>query len=141
MLRKLKMDDIGDFSLQNRKTIGKVVKIYTPNTFKIIIALDKVIFKFNCKLNNTKLTDKYDIDRILQLISPPSDINSSVYSKDISNNNNLLDVYCYNFDTDGYLLVELFDIQKKTKSINKTLIDEGILEEYNNTDRFSFISL
>jgi hypothetical protein len=148
MLRKLNINDIGDFSLKNKTTIGKVVKIYTPNTYKIILALDKVIFKFNCKLYNTKsidtFTDNTNINKVLYFISDITknidDTNTDI-TKLLSDNTKLLKIRCCDFDTDGNLLVNLYDInQTDKKSINQQLIDEHILEHYSNNELFSFKS-
>ena len=74
MLRNLKINDIGDFSLNNKSAVGKVVQIYSSNTFKIIFALNKVIFKFNCRLFNTKLKDNDNIKSILPMICDITDL-------------------------------------------------------------------
>ena len=50
-LRGLTDNDIGEFSLEGRKTVGKVVDIYDADTCKIIFGLDNVIVKFNCRLS------------------------------------------------------------------------------------------
>ena len=50
-LRSLTDNDIGEFSLDGRKTVGKVVDIYDADTCKIIFGLDNVIVKFNCRLS------------------------------------------------------------------------------------------
>ena len=62
-------------------------------------------------------------------------------TKLLSNNTKLLKIRCYDFDTDGYLLVDLYNINNNDKqSINQKLIDEHILEHYNNNELFSFKS-
>ena len=142
MLRNLKINDIGDFSLNNKSAVGKVVQIYSSNTFKIIFALNKVIFKFNCKLFNTKLKDNDNIKPILPIICDITDLDFD--KKDISNllldNTKLLKIYCHNFDKEGYLLVDFFNLDDN-KSINEQLIDNDLIDSDVSKDTFSFIKL
>ncbi len=142
MLRNLKINDIGDFSLNNKSAVGKVVQIYSSNTFKIIFALNKVIFKFNCKLFNTKLKDNDNIKPILPIICDITDL--AFDKKDISNllldNTKLLKIYCHNFDKEGYLLVDFFNLDDN-KSINEQLIDNDLIDSDVSKDTFSFIKL
>ena len=142
MLRNLKINDIGDFSLNNKSAVGKVVQIYSSNTFKIIFALNKVIFKFNCKLFNTKLKDNDNIKAILPIICDITDLDFD--KKDISNllldNTKLLKIYCHNFDKEGYLLVDFFNLDDN-KSINEQLIDNDLIDSDVSKDTFSFIKL
>ena len=142
MLRNLKINDIGDFSLNNKSAVGKVVQIYSSNTFKIIFALNKVIFKFNCRLFNTKLKDNDNIKSILPMICDITDLDLD--KKDISqllvDNTKLLKIYCHNFDKEGYLLVDFFNLDDN-KSINEQLIDNDLIEHDVSKDTFSFIKL
>lgn len=142
MLRNLKINDIGDFSLNNKSAVGKVVQIYSSNTFKIIFALNKVIFKFNCRLFNTKLKDNDNIKSILPMICDITDLD--IDKKDISqllvDNTKLLKIYCHNFDKEGYLLVDFFNLDDN-KSINEQLIDNDLIEHDVSKDTFSFIKL
>ena len=142
ILRNLKINDIGDFSLNNKSAVGKVVQIYSSNTFKIIFALNKVIFKFNCRLFNTKLKDNDNIKSILPMICDITDLD--IDKKDISqllvDNTKLLKIYCHNFDKEGYLLVDFFNLDDN-KSINEQLIDNDLIEHDVSKDTFSFIKL
>ena len=142
MLRNLKINDIGDFSLNNKSAVGKVVQIYSSNTFKIIFALNKVIFKFNFRLFNTKLKDNDNIKSILPMICDITDLD--IDKKDISqllvDNTKLLKIYCHNFDKEGYLLVDFFNLDDN-KSINEQLIDNDLIEHDVSKDTFSFIKL
>ena len=49
-LQNIKSDDINEFSLNNIKTIGKVVEIYDGDTCKIVLITNNMLYKFNCRL-------------------------------------------------------------------------------------------
>ena len=104
--------------------------------------MNKVIFKFNCKLFNTKLKDNDNIKPILPIICDITDLDFD--KKDISNllldNTKLLKIYCHNFDKEGYLLVDFFNLDDN-KSINEQLIDNDLIDSDVSKDTFSFIKL
>lgn len=132
-LRNLTKNDIGPFSLLNRKTTGKVIDIYGPNTCKMIICMNNVMFSFNCKLKNTSVVPKNNFinelinfttdctyDTNVELTKLPIDM--------IKHNKKLLSVLCGEFDMDGNLLVDLYEPNSDNKtSINTQLIDIGYL--------------
>lgn len=117
-LRKLNISEIGSFTLKNRKTIGKVVEIYNSNTCLIILGFDNVIFKFKCKLYNTQVIDSYNSCTTFK------DLVSSPQSSTLCKNEKILSIYCRDFTDDGYLLVDLYDMDSNL-SINKELIEKN----------------
>ena len=132
-LRNLTKNDIGPFSLLNRTTTGKIIDIYGPNMCKMIICMNNVMFSFNCKLKNTSVVPKNNFinelinfttdctyDTNVELTKLPIDM--------IKYNKKLLSVLCGEFDTDGNLLVDLYEPNTDNKtSINTQLIDIGYL--------------
>ncbi len=117
-LKTLKSNDIGLFNLKNKVAYGKVVKIFSPNKCQIIFGLNNLIFKFNCKLNGSKTNTTSNVNNLIDLVSNSTDINL---------NTQIIKLTCYNFDNEGYLLVDISDNQKL---INKHLIDNSALSKY-----------
>ena len=68
-LQLLKSSDIGLFTLKNRQALGKVVHIIRPNICQIILGLNNLIFKFNCKLRNTVENSTSNNDNLSKLVS------------------------------------------------------------------------
>ncbi len=150
-LRSLTDNDIGEFSLEGRKTVGKVVDIYDADTCKIIFGLDNVIVKFNCRLSGIDTPElkpsRSKPDRELEkkaaqkarnrLIQLCTDCDCSLDKKFsrkskkefLSNNEKLVNIHCGEFDKYGRLLVEIFDINSD-KSFNDMLIDESYANKY-----------
>ena len=135
LLRNVNFDDIGEFCLNGRNTTGKIVKIFNSNTFSVIFALNKVIFKFNCKLKNTTI-NSCNPQKVLEYIS--EDYNEQQdFNNILKNNKKLLNVKCYEFDHDGFLLIDLIDLE--TKSNIKDILDEQDILKYKQTDNlFNF---
>jgi hypothetical protein len=101
--------------------MGKVVKILGPNTVQIIFGLNNLIFKFNCKLVNTQINNSSSEYNISKCVSN---------TISIDNNTKILTIICNKFDNHGFLLVELKD---ENISINKKLVDNGDLDNYNHS--------
>ena len=120
------------FCLNGRNTTGKIVKIFNSNTFSVIFALNKVIFKFNCKLKNTEINSCNPI-KILEYITEDYS-NQPDFNNILKNNKKLLQVKCYEFDHEGFLLVDFIDSETKA-NIKDILIEQGILK-YKQTDNF-----
>ena len=135
-LKNVKNSDLEFFTLNNRNAIGKVVNIISPNICCIVLLLDSLVFKFNCKLFNTKINDK---SNKLKLIELSTDIENYSDKINISENNTkLIKVYLRNFTNDGFLLVELSDINCDL-TYNQILIDEkNLTKNVNNKNNFKF---
>ena len=132
LLRNVNFDDIGEFCLNGRNTTGKIVKIFDSNTFSVIFALNKVILKFNCKLKNTVI-NSCNPQKVLEYIS--EDYNEQQdFNNILRNNKKLLNVKCYEFDHDGFLLIDLIDLETKS-NIKDILVEQDILK-YKQTDNF-----
>lgn len=118
-LKTLKSTDLGLFNLKNKIAWGKVVKIYSTNKFQIIFGLNNLIFKFNCKLNNTAICDSSEKNFFKIYVSNDDDI---------SKNTKLIKIKCHQFDKEGFLLIDLFD---NDVCINTKLITDKKLLPYN----------
>ena len=148
-LRNLTINDIGLFTLNNRTSIGKIIKIFNSTHFQMIIGLNNVMFRFNCKLDySVSSIDKPSVNRLVQLATDCKCDIDKVLSEDelqtlINTNQKLLTVKCGNFDKEGNLLVELFDIEDKTTSIQSILAEEGYILSYSYepTELFKFNTL
>tara|TARA_Y200000002_G_scaffold381218_1_gene394644 strand:+ start:62 stop:496 length:435 start_codon:yes stop_codon:yes gene_type:complete len=125
LLRNVNFNDIGNFCLNGRNTTGKIVKIYNSNTFSVIFALNKVIFKFNCKLRNTDINN-CNPQKILNYITDDYNKQDN-FNNILKNNKKLLQVKCYEFDQEGYLLIDLIDSASKL-NIKDVLIEQNILK-------------
>lgn len=150
-LRSLTDNDIGEFSLAGRKTVGKVVDIYDADTCKIIFGLDNVIVKFNCRLSGIDTPElkpprsqlNRDLEkkaaqkarnRLIQLCTDCECQLSTRFSRKskkelLSNNEKLVNIHCGDFDKYGRLLVKIFDINGN-KSYNDMLIAESYANKY-----------
>tara|TARA_B100001093_G_scaffold19887_1_gene17883 strand:+ start:360 stop:773 length:414 start_codon:yes stop_codon:yes gene_type:complete len=117
-LKSVNSSHIGLFNLNNKSAMGKVVKIFGANTVQLIFGLNNLIFKFNCKLVDTKLNSSSSEYNLSKLVSN---------TVSIENNSKILKIICNKFDVDGFLLVELMD---EDASINKTLVENGQLDSY-----------
>ena len=125
LLRNVNFNDIGNFCLNGRNTTGKIVKMYNSNTFSVIFALNKVIFKFNCKLRNTDINN-CNPQKILNYITDDYNKQDN-FNNILKNNKKLLQVKCYEFDQEGYLLIDLIDSASKL-NIKDVLIEQNILK-------------
>ena len=135
LLRNVNFDDIGDFSLNGKNTTGKIVKIYDSNTFSVIFALNKVIFKFNCKLKNTAI-NKCNPFKVINYITDDYD-NQDNFNLILKNNKKLLQIKCHEFHSDGYLLIDLIDSETKT-NIKDVLVEQDILKNVEIDTLFNF---
>lgn len=150
-LRSLTDNDIGEFSLTGRKTVGKVVDIYDANTCKIIFGLDNVIVKFNCRLSGidtpelkpSRLNPDRELEkkaaqrarnRLIQLCTDCDCTLDKKFSRKskkefLKKNEKLVNIHCGDFDKYGRLLIEIFDINND-KSFNSMLIEESYANKY-----------
>lgn len=150
-LRSLTDNDIGEFSLAGRKTVGKVVDIYDADTCKIIFGLDNVIVKFNCRLSGidtpelkpSRLNPDRELEkkaaqrarnRLIQLCTDCDCTLDKKFSRKskkefLKKNEKLVNIHCGDFDKYGRLLIEIFDINND-KSFNSMLIEESYANKY-----------
>ena len=135
-LKNVKNSDLEYFNLDDRIVFGKVVDIFDANTCCVIFLLDSLVFKFNCKLNNTKINKNSNKSDLFKLVT---DIEK--YSNDINiseNNTKLLQIKLNNFSKDGYLLIDLSELNSD-KIFNKILIDDKKLSKYDfGKNKFKF---
>ena len=129
-LKALKSTDLGLFNLKKKIAYGKVVKIYSANKCQIIFGLNNLIFKFNCKLNNTRSREDSTISHLKNYVSNHDDI---------AINTKLIKIICNQFDKDGFLLIDLFDNELCVNT--KLIADKKLLtHNYDIEELFDFDS-
>jgi endonuclease YncB( thermonuclease family) len=160
-LKNIKSDDINEFSLNNIKTIGKVVEIYDGDTCKIVLITNNMLYKFNCRLigldtpemkpsltkNNRELeiSNAYrSRNRLIKLSTSCNiDIDSTIKKQDckmvIDSNTKIITVFCHEFDKYGRLLVSLYNNEDDVISYNDTLISEGFAKKYDGKHKEGFM--
>jgi len=144
--------DIPEFSLCGMSLNGKVVELYDGDTCKIILPLNNVFYKFDCRLcgidtpeikpSLTKPNREKEIvmaktarNELLKLICLNNkcleniNITKKKIETTLKENKNLVTVKCLEFDKYGRLLVELYGTNQ-TKSFNKILVDKNLAVEY-----------
>ena len=127
-LRDICNNDINDFQLAGKNVIGKVVDIYSVNTLKIVLLLDNIVLKFNCKLYNVDEDEEASIDDLKNLctdILPEISIynlDKSERLKIMNTNKKIVTVKCLNFNSKGLLQVVLFELNTNKHSYNDQII-------------------
>ena len=161
LLRNIKCGDINEFSLNNIKTVGKIVDIYDGDTCKIVIIINNLLYKFTCRLisldtpemkppltkNNRELeiNNAYKCrNKLIQLSTSCNiDIDSNIkkqYCKELLNTNTkIITVLCHEFDKYGRLLVSLYNNEEDIISYNDILITEGFAKKYDGKHKDGFI--
>lgn len=163
-LKNIKCNDIDLFTLNNLKTIGKVVDVYDGDTCKIILLYKNELHKFVCRLtgidtpemkpplNNLnrdqEITNAYKCrNRLVQLISDCTcPIENTLSKKEfnilVNTNTKIINITCHEFDKYGRLLVSLYDIDdiEFIQSFNQTLIDEKYAKSYSGGTKEKFDS-
>jgi endonuclease YncB( thermonuclease family) len=132
---------------------GKIVELYDGDTCKIILPVNNVFYKFNCRLSGidtpemkpaiTKPNREKEIvmaktarNELFKLICLNNKCleNINITKKKIETtlieNKNLVTVKCLEFDKYGRLLVELYGTDP-TKSFNQILVEKNLAVEYN----------
>tara|TARA_B100001989_G_C24538269_1_gene465835 strand:- start:1493 stop:1954 length:462 start_codon:yes stop_codon:yes gene_type:complete len=139
-LKKLTINNIGLFTLNNKTTIGKVIQVNSPEDFQMIIGLDNVMFRFHCRLSKSKIISDKKINYINKFIDLVTDCSCSnnelsdiELQKLVDKNEKLLNVKCGNFDINGNLLVELYEFNNKV-SVQESLTDLKILEKIDDNE-------
>ena len=149
-------DNTSIFTLEGQTISGKCVDIYDGDTMTLSVCISNKIYKFKMRLSGIdtpeirpkksnpnreeeKLAAIYVRNRVLQLIVK-DDINlEKKYTKKevrkiLGENKNIVHLKCGKFDKFGRCLVKVFlnkeDLNDKTKSINKILINEKLAYKY-----------
>jgi len=164
-LKTIKTDDIEEFSLNGLKTIGKIVECYDGDTCKIVLIVNGILTKFNCRLMSIDAPemkpalDKPDRlleiacaykcrNRLLQLSTncfDKCDINCQYKKAEIKtfiqSNTKLIMVECLEFDKYGRLLVNLYEVKngEQENSYNQKLIAENLVKKYDGGTKEEFI--
>ena len=153
-LKNIKCKDIELFTLNNIKTIGKVVDVYDGDTCKIIFVYNNGLHKFTCRLigidtpemkpslKNTnrdcEILNAYKCrNRLVQLVSDCScpienTLNKKEFNTLIDCNTKIINILCHEFDKYGRLLVSLYNLDdmELKQSFNQILIDEQYAKSY-----------
>lgn len=159
-LKNIKSSDIPQFSLNGLKTSGKIVEIYDGDTCKIVLLINNILQKFNCRINGidtpemkpllSKSNREIEIknayrcrNRLIQLctstsVSANTDIDSDIKKVSLDTNTKIVHVECLEFDKYGRLLVNIYDTFK-SMSYNEILVNEGFAKKYNGGTKDEFI--
>lgn len=153
-LREMDLESAGEFSLDGKDAIAKVVYVYDADTCHIIFNLEGIgLTRMNCRLfgidtpemrpslskQNREEEKRRAIrarNRLVQFITRRDDIDiDKSYRKEdlngiLKDNRNLVYARFHEFDKYGRLLVELFDENDRETSYNKRLISEDFAYEY-----------
>jgi len=126
-LRDICNNDINDFQLAGKNVIGKVVDIYSVNTLKIVLLLDNIVLKFNCKLYNVDDVEEASIND-LKILCTDILPEISIYNLDkserlkiMNTNKKIVTVKCLNFNSKGLLQVVLYELTTNKNSYNDLL--------------------
>ena len=160
-LQNIKCDDIHEFTLNNIKTVCKVVDIYDGDTCKIVLIIKNILYKFDCRLlgldtpemkpSLTKINRELEIsnayksrNRLIQLSTTCTiDIDSTMKKQDckkmLDSNTKIITVFCHEFDKYGRLLVSLHDNENDVISYNDILISEGFAKKYDGKHKDGFV--
>jgi endonuclease YncB( thermonuclease family) len=161
-LQNIKCDDIDEFTLNNIKTVCKVVDIYDGDTCKIVLIIKNMLYKFNCRLlgldtpemkpSFKKINRELEIsnayksrNRLIQLSTTCTiDIDSTMTKQDckkmLDSNTKIITVFCHEFDKYGRLLISLYNNEENhVISYNDTLISEGFAKKYDGKHKDGFV--
>jgi endonuclease YncB( thermonuclease family) len=154
--------DVKEFSLDGQEHIAKVVYVYDGDTVHIVLNFNNIPTKFNCRLAgidcpelhpiNVKDEKSREIEKnkaiksrnyLITKVTDQSSIKENMTKKDIKDlcakSRQLVRVKCFGFDKYGRLLIEIFEGNGSSKSINQEMIDNlyavpydgGTKEEFN----------
>lgn len=161
LLKNIKCVDVHEFSLNNIKTVGKIVDVYDGDTCKIVIIINYVLYKFTCRLIGldtpemrpplTKMNRELEIsnahksrNRLIQLstscnINIDSKIKKQECKELLDANTKIITVFCHEFDKYGRLLVSLYNEDEDDNSYNNILINEGFAKKYDGKHKEGFV--
>ena len=120
-LDKLNTDNISVFSLNNYKTICKVVDVYDGDTCTIVFKWEGKYRKFKCRCNgydSPEMKPRLNVENREEVIKKAKQAKSRLQTL----TRGVIRVKCLQFDKYGRLLVELFN---ENTSINNIMINEG----------------
>ncbi len=158
-LKNIKSSDILQYSLNGIKTSGKIVEIYDGDTCKIVLLINNVLQKFNCRMNGidtpemkpplNKPNREIEIknayrcrNKVVQMctnIIPNVDIDFNSKKISLDTNTKIIYVECLEFDKYGRLLVNIYDNDTpKSLSYNDMLVNEGFAKKYNGGTKDEF---
>lgn len=120
-LDKLNTDNISVFSLNDYKTICKVVDVYDGDTCTIVFKWEGKYRKFKCRCNgydSPEMKPRLNVENREEVIIKAKEAKSRLQTLTTG----VIGVKCLQFDKYGRLLVELFN---ENTSINNIMINEG----------------
>ncbi len=153
--------EVREFSLKGQEHIAKVVYVYDGDTVHIVLNLNNVPTKFNCRMSgidSPEMQPKNVKDQVLRSKEIEKAINSRNYlitkvtDQQVTNRNmtkkdikdlcaksrKLVKVKCFEFDKYGRLLIEIYGEQSSIKSINQEMIDNAFAVAYDGGTKQEF---
>lgn len=120
-------DSIPLFSLEGRKSRGKLVSCFDGDTCHIVLEMDNALVKFNCRL--------IGIDTPEIHLPPNAPFRDELKAAAFKARDRLkelcqgiVEVQCFSWDKYGRLLVRLYN--HEGKCVNDSLVEEGLAVKY-----------
>jgi endonuclease YncB( thermonuclease family) len=144
VLKKATVDDVQFFRLDGYSTYCKVGSVYDGDTCTLIFYINTKNItciepvKYRCRLAHIDCAEKNssDVEEVVWANRAITRFNQLVESSEMGE---LIYASFRSFDKYGRLLVELYPSrQDGSKSINETLVDEGLAYSYNGGRRRPF---
>ena len=133
--------DTGSTIIDGGVGIEKNLHVGGTGTFTGNVTAPTFVGNLNGIASNTTLVDlNNDTGTTFRQLIFTSSNAATTGAQLLVDNTKLLKIYCHNFDKEGYLLVDFFNLDDN-KSINEQLIDNDLIEHDVSKDTFSFIKL
>jgi len=152
--------EVSEYSLKGLYTQGKVVYVYDGDTVHIVLSINKQLVKYNCRLlgiDSPEICPKNSKDQKAKNMEITSAVKSRNFLinkltgqvtiegiskreiKDLCGQSRKLTwVKCHDFDKYGRLLVELFENQTDSLSINQIMVKQSYAVEYDGGTKKDF---
>jgi endonuclease YncB( thermonuclease family) len=146
--------NVPEFSLKGLNIYGKIVYVYDGDTVHAVINFNNVLTKFVCRLINIdspeiatknlieKASAMKSRDYLIEKLTGEKVVNEGMSKKEVkefcSKSRKLIFIKCLEFDKYGRLLVELFNDENSTKSINQDMLDNSYAVEYDGGTKKEF---
>ena len=129
---KLANEDTPEFTLENVKTLCKVVDVYDGDTTKVVFFYKDELLKWTVRLwgvNTPELRPSRKLANREEIIQKAKEARDYVIAK-CEERENLIYLHCLGNDKYGRLLGVLYTDETYTISINDLLIQNGHAVEY-----------
>lgn len=143
-------DNIKIFNLENYKGWIKVVNVYDGDTFRACLSLHGKVLKFTFRPIGYDAPEmKPRLDTPQRELHKKQAVEAKEYFKKIIGFeqetancfwtcNSMIYVHCYKNDKYGRVLVEMFKNEYDKISINKMMLDSGLVQPYDGGTKKSF---